>query len=115
MGVTYSNAKPYNYADAQTRSLEQQKVLSRSPTEAITDVWEGFKEENLIYMAADEIINGQKYVGDSTYNYLNDPQLEEYEPIKDQFMFSRNAQETTDHLAKMKHNASIEKESPYYF
>ena len=115
MGVTYSNAKPYNYADAQTRSLEQQKVLSRSPTEAITDVWEGFKEENLIYMAADEIINGQKYVGDSTYNYLNDPQLKEYEPIKDQFMFSRNAQETTDHLAKMKHNASIEKESPYYF
>jgi hypothetical protein len=115
MGVTYSNAKPYNYADAQTRSLEQQKVLSRSPTEAITDVWEGFKEENLLYMAYDEIKNGQKYVGDSTYNYLNDPQLEEYEPIKDQFMFSRNAQETTDHLAKMKHNASIEKESPYYF
>ena len=30
-------------------------------------------------------------------------------------MFSRNAQETTDHLAKMKHNSSIEKESPYYF
>ena len=115
MGVTYSNAKPYNYADGQKRSLEQQKVLSRSPTEAITDVWEGFKEENLLYMAYDEIKNGQKYVGDSTYNYLNDPQLEEYEPIKDQFMFSRNAQETTDHLAKIKHNASIEKESPYYF
>ena len=48
MGVTYSNAKPYNYADAQTRSLKQQKVLSRSPTEAITDVWEGVKEENLV-------------------------------------------------------------------
>jgi len=115
MGVTYSNAKPYNYADAQTRSLEQQKVLTRSPGEAITDVWEGFKEENLLYMAYDEIKNGQKYVGDSTYNYQNDPQLAEYEPIKDQFQFSRNAQETTDHLAKMKHNASIEKESPYYF
>tara|TARA_R110000764_G_scaffold37827_2_gene83945 strand:+ start:275 stop:3616 length:3342 start_codon:yes stop_codon:yes gene_type:complete len=119
MGVTYSNAKPYNYADAQTRSLEQQKVLSRSPVEAVIDVFEGVKEENLVIMGGiavvDRIMNGQKYVGDSTYNYLNDPQLAEYEPIKDQFMFSRNAQETTDHLAKMKHNASIEKESPYYF
>ena len=115
MGVTYSNAKPYNYADGQKRSLEQQKVLSRSPLEAVGDLWDGFKEENLILMAYDEIINGQKYVGDSTYDYQKDAQLAEFEPIKDQFMFSRNAQETTDHLAKIKHNASVEKESPYYF
>ena len=115
MGVTYSNAKPYNYADGQKRSLEQQKVLTRSPLEAVGDLWDGFKEENLLFMAYDEIKNGQKYVGDSTYDYQKDAQLAEFEPIKDQFMFSRNAQETTDHLAKIKHNASVEKESPYYF
>jgi hypothetical protein len=115
VGVTYSNARPYNYADGQKKSLEQQKVYNPSIGEAVTDVWDGFKEENLLYMAYDEIANGQKYVGDETYSYTNDPQLDGYEPIKDQFMFSRNAQETTDHLAKLKHNSSIEKESPYYF
>jgi hypothetical protein len=115
MGITYSQAVPYTYEDAQKKALDQQKVYSPSVTQAATDLWDGFKEENLLYMAYDEIVNGQKYEGDANYSYVNDPQLEGYEQIKDQFMFSRNAQETTDILAQLKHNASIEKESPYYF
>lgn len=115
MGITYSQAVPYTYEDAQKKALDQQKVYSPSITQAATDLWDGFKEENLLYMAYDEIVNGQKYEGDANYSYVNDPQLEGYEQIKDQFMFSRNAQETTDILAQLKHNASIEKESPYYF
>nr|BAR17694.1 putative internal virion protein [uncultured Mediterranean phage uvMED] len=115
MGITYSQAVPFTYKDAQKKALDQQKVYSPSVTQAVTDLWDGFKEENLLYMAYDEIANGQKYEGDAGYSYVNDPQLEGYEQIKDQFMFSRNAQETTDILAQLKHNASIEKESPYYF
>ncbi|BAQ87864.1 putative internal virion protein [uncultured Mediterranean phage uvMED] len=115
MGITYSQAVPFTYEDAQKKALDQQKVYSPSVTQAVTDLWDGFKEENLLYMAYDEIANGQKYEGDAGYSYVNDPQLEGYEQIKDQFMFSRNAQETTDILAQLKHNASIEKESPYYF
>lgn len=115
MGITYSQAVPYTYEDAQKKALDQQKVYSPSVTQAATDLWDGFKEENLLYMAYDEIANGQKYEGDANYSYVNDPQLEGYEQIKDKFMFSRNAQETTDILAQLKHNASIEKESPYYF
>lgn len=115
MGITYSEAVPYTYENAQKKALDQQKVYSPSVTQAATDLWDGFKEENLLYMAYDEIANGQKYEGDAGYSYVNDPQLEGYEQIKDQFMFSRNAQETTDILAQLKHNASINKESPYYF
>jgi len=115
MGITYSQAVPYTYKDAQKKALDQQKVYSPSITQAATDLWDGFKEENLLYMAYDEIANGQKYEGDAGYSYVNDPQLEGFEQIKDKFMFSRNAQETTDILAQLKHNATIEKESPYYF
>ena len=115
MGITYSQAVPYTYEDAQKKALDQQKVYSPSITQAATDLWDGFKEENLLYMAYDEIANGQKYEGDAGYSYVNDPQLEGFEQIKDKFMFSRNAQETTDILAQLKHNATIEKESPYYF
>ena len=115
MGITYSQAVPYTYEDAQKKALDQQKVYSPSVTQAATDLWDGFKEENLLYMAYDEIANGQKYEGDAGYSYVNDPQLEGFEQIKDKFMFSRNAQETTDILAQLKHNATIEKESPYYF
>ena len=115
MGITYSQAVPYTYEDAQKKALDQQKVYSPSVTQAATDLWDGFKEENLLYMAYDEIANGQKYEGDANYSYVNDPQLEGFEQIKDKFMFSRNAQETTDILAQLKHNATIEKESPYYF
>jgi len=115
MGITYSQAVPYTYEDAQKKALDQQKVYSPSITQAATDLWDGFKEENLLYMAYDEIANGQKYEGDANYSYVNDPQLEGFEQIKDKFMFSRNAQETTDILAQLKHNATIEKESPYYF
>ena len=115
MGITYSQAVPYTYEDAQKKALDQQKVYSPSVTQAATDLWDGFKEENLLYMAYNEIANGQKYEGDANYSYVNDPQLEGFEQIKDKFMFSRNAQETTDILAQLKHNATIEKESPYYF
>ena len=115
MGITYSQAVPFTYEDAQKKALDQQKVYSPSITQAATDLWDGFKEENLLYMAYDEIANGQKYEGDAGYSYVNDPQLEGFEQIKDKFMFSRNAQETTDILAQLKHNATIEKESPYYF
>jgi len=115
MGITYSQAVPFTYEDAQKKALDQQKVYSPSVTQAATDLWDGFKEENLLYMAYDEIVNGQKYEGDAGYSYVNDPQLEGFEQIKDKFMFSRNAQETTDILAQLKHNATIEKESPYYF
>lgn len=115
MGITYSQAVPYTYEDAQKKALDQQKVYSPTIFQAKDDFFDGFKEENLLYMAYDEIVNGQKYEGDANYSYVNDPQLKGYEQIKDQFMFSRNAQETTDILAQLKHNASIEKESPYYF
>ena len=119
MGITYSQAVPYTYEDAQKKALDQQKVYSPSIGEAALDLWDGFKEESLWYLGVnaikEKIIDKQQYIGDANYSYVNDPQLEGYEQIKDKFMFSRNAQETTDILAQLKHNASINKESPYYF
>ena len=115
MGISYSQAVPLNTQDLQKRAEDNFKEFDTSLPARVTDLWEGFKEENLLYMAYDEIVNGQKYEGDATYDYQNDPQLEGYELIKDQFAYSRNAQETTDLLARMKHNATIEKESPYYY
>ena len=119
MGITYSQAVPFTYEDAQKKALDQQKVYSPSIGEAALDLWDGFKEESLWYLGVnaikEKIIDKQQYIGDANYSYVNDPQLEGYEQIKDKFMFSRNAQETTDILAQLKHNASINKESPYYF
>ena len=115
MGISYSQTTAYTTQDAQKRAKDNFKEFDTSLVGRRTDFWEGFKEENLLYMAYDEIVNGQKYEGDATYDYQNDPQLEGYELIKDQFAYSRSAQETTDLLARMKHNATIEKESPYYF
>ena len=115
MGISYSQTTAYTTQDAQKRAKDNFKEFDTSLVGRVTDLWEGFKEENLLYMAYDEIVNGQKYEGDATYDYQNDPQLEGYELIKDQFAYSRSAQETTDLLARMKHNATIEKESPYYF
>ena len=50
MGITYSQAVPYTYEDAQKKALDQQKVYSPSVTQAATDLWDGFKEENLMHL-----------------------------------------------------------------
>ena len=59
MGITYSQAVPFTYEDAQKKALDQQKVYSPTIFQAKDDFFDGFKEENLLYMAYDEIFNGQ--------------------------------------------------------
>ena len=113
MGNFYSQITPLTFEENQKRALENAKTYGKF--QPITDTWEGFREENLIVMGAEELLDKSNFQADANYIPKNDPQLEGYDFMMDQFLFSRSAAETTSILEDLKHNAEVQKESPFYF
>jgi len=113
MGTFYTNQKPLTFEENQKRGLEYAKKYGEF--QPITDLWDGITDENLLVMGAQELLDNSNFQPDENYNYKEDPQLKGYDAIIDQFMFSNSAAETTALLEEMKHNAQIQKESPWYF
>tara|TARA_B100000131_G_scaffold297368_1_gene316062 strand:+ start:6824 stop:10147 length:3324 start_codon:yes stop_codon:yes gene_type:complete len=116
MGTFYTQQKPMDWETREKRAMEAQKTLKFQP---FRDTWDGISDENLFVMGGqylyDEIMDKKNFVDDENYNYKTDPQLIGMESIHDKFMFSKSAQETKWLLDEMNHNATIQKESPYYF
>ena len=117
MGTFYTNQKPLTFEEKQKRGLEYAKTYG--VFQPITDTWDGIQEESLWVMGiqelSEEILDKNNFQPDENYNPKEDPQLAGYDAIIDQFLFSNSAMETTYLLEEMKHNALVQKESPFYF
>ena len=113
MGNYYSNIKPLTFEKIQRDGLERAKSYGKF--QPLTDLWEGVREDNLGVMAVEELLDNTNFQTDENYNPQTDPQLEGYDSIIDQFLFSRSAEETSVMLEDLRYNAQIQKESPFYY
>ena len=68
---------------------------------SIKDAWDGFKQENLLAIGAQHLLDNSDLQPDNNYNPSQDPQLKGYKDFMHHFYFSKSAEETSAILKKL--------------
>jgi hypothetical protein len=96
---------------------EEQQIFEKAnkPVEYnFTDFGTGFKEENLLAIGINYLMENQDFPPDENYNPIEDQQLIPYANNYDMFMFSKSQAETTSIINKLKKQAETNYASPWY-
>ena len=96
-----------------------EKDLKKKDTEplkySIKDAWDGFKQENLLAIGAQHLLDNSDFQPDNNYNPSQDPQLKGYKDFMHHFYFSKSAAETQAILNKLKAHQETAYHSPWYY
>ena len=68
---------------------------------SLTDAWDGFKDENLLAITAEKILDNSDFPEENNYNPSNDPQLRGYKDYMHHFYFSKSSAETSAIIKKL--------------
>ncbi|MGB1713613.1 MAG: hypothetical protein ACPHEO_04330, partial [Flavobacteriaceae bacterium] len=82
---------------------------------SITDAWDGFKEENLPYLAYQKLNDNSDFPPEENYNPSSDPQLKGYEDFMHHFYFSQSVAESSAIMKKLKTHQENNYRSPWYY
>lgn len=82
---------------------------------SLTDAWDGFKEENLLAITAEKLLENSDFPPDNNYNPSQDPQLKGYDDYMHNFYFSQSSAETSAIIKKLQAHEDTAYHSPWYY
>ena len=82
---------------------------------SLTDAWDGFKDENLLAITAEKILDNSDFPEENNYNPSNDPQLRGYKDYMHHFYFSKSSAETSAIIKKLQAHEDTAYHSPWYY